>query len=117
MKKTLAVILVALGLMGCQQDRATLVWGEPTRPSVDVATPESFVVSPSEAYEIVRNKPWALSQKHVWHIYADERNYYVIDSFLGSSPRKALRTGVVVDGQTGEIRRRSSDKTSESDGG
>ncbi len=56
-----------------------------------------------EAFEIVRNKPWALSLKHIWHIYADAKYYYVHDSFLGSNSSLAKRHGVIIDGQTGEI--------------
>ena len=99
----LAALLVALGLAGCQPSKMNLVWDQPAPPASEVKAPVGFAVSPSQAYEAVRMKPWTLSLKHTWHIYADDKNYYVIDSFLGSSPGRALKAGIVVDGQTGAI--------------
>jgi hypothetical protein len=103
MNKRIIAMLVVLGTIGCQSAKIRLVWDQPTPPTAEVKAPGGFAVSPYEAYEIVRKKPWALSLKHIWHIYADDRNYYVMDSFLSSSPRKAIKTGVIVDGQTGTI--------------
>jgi hypothetical protein len=107
MKQTSLAMLVVLGLVGCQPDKMILVWDKATPPTAEIQAPAGFVVSPLEAYETVRQKPWSLSLKHIWHIYADEKNYYIIDSFLGSNPKKAIKTGVIVDGQSGKIKERS----------
>ncbi len=102
--KILLAIFIILLLIGCATS-LHLVSDQPGA-LINVATPLGFNVSPVQAYEVVKREPWALSSKHIWHIYADDRNYYIIDSFLGSSRYKALKTGVIVDGQTGEIKGR-----------
>ncbi len=81
------------------------VWMEKTAPPADLAAPTGFVVTPSKAYSVVLDSR-ALSMKHVWHVYADSRYYYVHDTFLGDSPSRAYAQGVGIDGQTGEIVKR-----------
>ena len=103
MNRLLLVLVIASALTGCNPDKLTLVSDQPGPPT-NATTPAGFSVSPGQAYETVWKEPWALSKKHIWHIYADDKNYYIIDSFLGSSPRKAIKTGVVVDGHTGKIK-------------
>jgi hypothetical protein len=107
MKKLLAISIIAL-LTGCASN-LYLVSDQPGSP-INATTPSGFTVSPIQAYEIVKKEPWGLSLKHIWHIYADKQNYYIIDSFLGSNRLKALKTGIVVDGQTGKIKKRTSNK-------
>ena len=79
------------------------VWTKDTPPTENVEPPNGFKITPSETFEIVRNKPWALSMKHIWHIYADSKYYYVHDSCLGSNSSLAKRYGVKIDGKTGKI--------------
>lgn len=102
MKKAATIIALALTFVGCQGDKVRLIWSAEQPPAASVTAPPGFKVSPSEAYSRVLNAR-RLSMKHVWHLYADDRNYYVIDSFPGSSAGMAVRSGVVVDGQTGEL--------------
>ncbi len=83
------------------------VWLEKKPPLKSMTAPKGFKITPFEAFEIVKQKPWSLSLKHVWHIYADSRYYYVHDAFLGSNSSLAKRQGVKIDGQTGEILNRN----------
>lgn len=78
------------------------VWKHPGRPPLRLAAPAAFIITPAEAYD----KVWAsrrLSLKHEWHLYADATHYYVLDSFLGSSPVRARLKGVRVEGRTGRL--------------
>ncbi len=84
------------------------VWTEGMRPPPDLATPAGFAISPSEAYSVAWDSR-ALSWKHIWHIYADSRFYYVHDIFLGDSPRRVFVQGLRIDGRIGGIANRSMD--------
>jgi len=68
--------------------------------------PQGFSISPEQAFFKVQGAG-SLSQKHCWEIYAYGKNYYVVDSFLGQSSSIVLKSGVIVDGQTGNILDRS----------
>ena len=103
MKRIAGIIVFAITLVGCQADKVRVIWIAPEPPTQAVATPSGFAVSPAQAYKTAATSR-RLSLKHIWHIYADDRNYYIIDSFLGSSAREALRNGVVIDGQTGKMK-------------
>lgn len=97
-------IAALLACTGCAVTRPATrpVWKHPGRPPSELATPAAFIITPAQAYD----KVWAsrrLSLKHVWHLYADATHYYVLDSFLGSSPVQARRKGVRVDGRTGRL--------------
>ncbi len=107
MRTLLSISTLCLVLLGCATPSRDVraVWTQPTAPPSDLPAPDGFTVSPSRAYSAVWDSR-ALSLKHVWHIYADSRYYYVHDTFLGDSPRRALAQGVRIDGQTGEIVRR-----------
>lgn len=101
----LRLILLSLGLFlcGCASTREVRpVWTQPTAPPARMPAPAGFAVTPAQAHSVVW-KSRVLSLKHVWHIYADSRFYYVHDTFLGDSPRRALKQGVRVDGQSGAI--------------
>ena len=74
-------------------------------PPADLPPPSGFTVTPAQAVSAARESG-SLSLKHVWHVYADSGYYYVHDTFLGDSPRRAFVQGVRVDGKTGEIVRR-----------
>lgn len=91
-------------LLGCAAPirDVSAVWTQPTAPPTDLPPPYGFTVSPLQAYSAIWDSR-ALSMKHVCHIYADSRYYYIHDTFLGDSPRRALAQGVRIDGQTGEI--------------
>lgn len=96
--------LVVVGCTAVPRDLQA-VWKEKAPPPSDLAASAGFAITPSKAYSVVFDLR-ALSLKHVWHIYADSRYYYVHDAFLGDSPRRAYAQGVRIDGQTGEIVRR-----------
>ena len=68
--------------------------------------PQGFLITPSQAFDKVFDTPGLLSRKHVWHIHTDSQYYYVHDTFLGDSSRRAYLQGVRVDGRTGDIVRR-----------
>ena len=86
---------------GCTGDINPVWTGKEKVPRAHPA-PEGFKVSPYEANQAVWDTR-RLSLKHVWHIYADGSNYYIIDSFLKSNSRIA-NSGIIVDGQTGKIK-------------
>ena len=66
-----------------------------------ISTPEGFGISPEEADQIrIKQKNNSIA---VHHIYADDKNYYICDGFFGSKTGKAVRTGLVIDGKTGDI--------------
>jgi uncharacterized iron-regulated membrane protein len=95
------LLLALLFMVGCTND-ITPVWTGKGNVPREHPTPEGFHISPYEANQAV----WEarrLSLKHIWHIYADGSNYYVVDSFLKSNSRIA-ESGVIVDGQTGKIK-------------
>ncbi len=97
-------IAALLACTGCAVTRPATrpVWKHPGRPPSELAAPAAFIITPAQAYD----KVWAsrrLSLKHVWHLYADATHYYVLDSFLGSSPVQARLKGVRVDGRTGRL--------------
>jgi hypothetical protein len=100
----LALLFTAV-VAGCAisgSESVSPVWTERGAPSSAVALPPGFRISPARAYAIARESR-RISLKHIWHIYADSRFYYVHDTFLGSGPRQARATGLRIDGQTGEI--------------
>ena len=76
-----------------------------TRPPTDLPAPAGFTATPAEAY-VRACESDMISLKHVWHIHADSRYYYVHDVYLGSSVRRAHNQGLRIAGQTGEIVRR-----------
>jgi hypothetical protein len=80
------------------------VWTQETEPPTDLAPPAGFTVTPRQAYDMIREANM-LSLKHVWHLYADSRYYYIHDVFLGSSAKLVRAEGVRINGQTGEIAR------------
>jgi len=87
--------------LGCSSE-LTPLWTGDTKVPINYPTPSGFNVSPFEANQ----KVWEskrLSLKHIWHIYKDNSNYYIIDSFVKSNSQIA-RSGIIVDGQTGEIK-------------
>ena len=97
-------IAALLACTGCAVTRPATrpVWKHPGRPPSELAAPAAFIITPAQAYD----KVWAsrrLSLKHVWHLYADATHYYLLDSFLGSSPVQARLKGVRVDGRTGRL--------------
>lgn len=65
-------------------------------------TPQGFAITPWEADQMVRSSR-RLSLKHVYHLYADDRYYYVLDGYLGSNSFKAISGGIKMDGQSGRI--------------
>ena len=102
---SLLSLIFALVFAGCAlaaSDSVSAVWTESGAPPSTVASPTGFRVSPSRAYAIARDSR-RLSLKHIWHIYADSRYYYVHDAFLGSGATRARKTGLRIDGLTGKI--------------
>ena len=100
-KIRISLSVLVLFFAGCTS-KINPVWtGKENVPETH-PTPAGFKISPYEANQIVW-KERRLSLKHIWHIYADETNYYVVDSFLKSNTRNA-ESGIIVDGQTGRIK-------------
>ena len=107
MRTLLSIVTLCLVVAGCTTlpSDVRAVWTEKTPPPADLAAPAGFGITPAKAYSVVFDSR-ALSLKHIWYVYADSRYYYVHDTFLGDSPRRAFAQGVRIDGQTGEIVRR-----------
>lgn len=99
------LLITCLTLGGCvsppREFRA--VWTQIGWPPSDLPAPSGFSVTPAQAFSIIARTPWTLSLKHDWDIYADSRYYYVHDTFLSDSQRRAFKQGVRVDGRTGKI--------------
>ena len=107
------LLMAVLLLTGCAARNVELIWRDAGGPD-GIQTPRGFAVTPGEAYRKVWDER-RLSLKHIWHIYADDTNYYVMDSFFGSSPRRAVVTGIVIDGRTGEVREQTSSRPHKAD--
>ena len=71
-------------------------------PSVSVETPAGFKTTPLEAYHRLQHydDTYADTSKHAWHIYADSRCYYLLDTFQHpeASSRFAFLHGIKIDG-------------------
>jgi hypothetical protein len=104
MRPSFIISLLCLLLTGCSslEKEFRPVWTQAKWPPASQSAPEGFKVTPRQAFAIV-GKSHARSLKHVWHLYADSRYYYVHDTFLGDSPRRVFKQGVRIDGRTGEI--------------
>lgn len=107
MRTFISILALCLMFVGCDTASRDVhpVWTQPTLPPADLPPPSGFKITPAQAVSAARESG-ALSLKHVWHIYADSDYYYVHDTFLGDSPRRAFTQGIRVDGRTGEIARR-----------
>lgn len=102
MKRILTAVLILATPFGCASQPRPIFTGSQAQSLDVLPTPHGFLISPAKAEEIVRTTK-RLSLKHRYHIYADDRFYYVCDAFLGSSGSFAARQGVKVDGRTGEV--------------
>jgi len=73
-----------------------------------ISTPVGFEITPKEADQVrIQQSSNSIA---VHHIYADGRNYYICDGFFGSKSNKAVNTGLAIDGKTGDVIGRGSDK-------
>lgn len=107
MRALIVISAFCLAFAGCAQPPQDFraVWTQSSLPPDGLQKPVGFRVTPKEACETIAESN-ALSLKHVWHIYADSRYYYVHDIFLGDGARRAHKQGVRIDGRTGKIVRR-----------
>ncbi|MGH9880620.1 MAG: hypothetical protein ACRD6N_04225 [Pyrinomonadaceae bacterium] len=107
MRSLLSISILCFALVGCAKASRDVraVWTQQTSPPANLPPPSGFTVTPAQAFSLARESG-ALSLKHVWYIYADSGYYYVHDTFLGDSPRRAFVQGVRIHGRTGEIVRR-----------
>jgi hypothetical protein len=102
-------ILAALGLVvclisaGCYGDIKEVWVSGSGRVPESLASVKGFSITPHEAQSIAE-KEFGM-RKTVQHIYADSRYYYIVDGLFGSSRSKAAKTGIRVDGKTGECER------------
>ena len=97
----LAAALTIVATMSCNKD-ITEVWAESSgRVPPSWPTPPGFTISPSEA-QTIADKYFG-PRKNVWHIYADSTNYYIVDGFFGSSPSRAAKAGLKINGTSGEF--------------
>lgn len=93
-------LLVCLMMVGCQGDMHEVWTGGSGRVPESSPVLEGFKISPREA-QAIAEKQFGM-RKTVQHVYADSRYYYIVDGFFGSSRSKAAKTGVRVNGITGE---------------
>lgn len=100
--RMILAMLTIVTLAACTSKNPRLVYSTADTAST-VTLPPGFRIFPAEAQLKVLQER-RLSLKHNWDVYADDHNYYVIDTFLGSSPRRARKTGIIIDGKTGEFR-------------
>jgi hypothetical protein len=102
-------IIIFLLLAGCVagpieslHDGTELVAEVTSESSLDLAaTPRGFKIFPSEAYRLVTK---GQEQKFSWSIYADRKNYYLVENaplFITTSAY-ARMYGVRVNGITGK---------------
>ncbi len=76
-KHLLILFAATLIITGCQPDKVKLVW-DTSGEAVGITTLTGFAISPVEAYaKVVESR--RLSLKHIWHVYADDENYYIMD--------------------------------------
>ena len=107
----LLIVLLLLFETGCVSyisscfDDVDPVWIEDTPPPINIEPPNDFKITPYQAYQRIGSQR-LLALKHVWHVYADSKFYYVHDAFLGSNSSMAKKYGVKIDGQTGKIMNR-----------
>ncbi len=106
MKKLAYIVVVMVALLmavGCQRSGMRYVCDSSPKIILEKA-PKGFHVTPSSAVLTVLNAR-LLPRWNTWHVYADEHDYFIIDSTLGSSKERAMVEGVIVDGLTGKIKR------------
>ena len=107
---TVAICLIGLVLTtasGCPAPAGVTYLGDSNNVDT-IATPVGFEIAPREAEQIRIQQ--AGNSIAVHHIYADESNYYICDGFLGSKAAKAVKTGLVINGKTGDVVDRESEK-------
>ncbi len=102
-------IIIFLFIAGCAtgpieslHDGTELVVEVTSESSLDsAATPRGFKISPSEAYRLVTK---GQEQKFSWSIYADMKNYYLVESapLYITTSAYARMYGVRVNGITGK---------------
>ena len=90
-----------MGIISCF-DNVRPVWKEGGYPPYDLATPDGFTVTPSEAH-FIANSTGDLPIKWAKDIYADQECYYVYVPSLISNSASAKHYGLKINGQTGEI--------------
>lgn len=72
-----------------------------------------FKITPDECSQIVmiyRMKHLKVIKKTVDGYYKDDQYYYVVDSFFGSTAYGAMKNGIKVNGYTGEVYDRKTQK-------
>lgn len=64
-------------------------------------TPQGFLISPAEAFSLLRLDP---AQKYSWSIYADSKNYFLVENIPLVTTTSALARmyGRRVNGRTGK---------------
>jgi hypothetical protein len=79
------------------------VWTGSDWPPKDMDAPESFSVSPWEAFQIAA-KSKRISLKHKWICYRDDQSYYIADSYgKRVNAITAFKYGLKINGITGEV--------------
>jgi hypothetical protein len=102
MHRLFPFIFALLIVTGCASGPQPIWNGDASTPLTSLPTPSGFSVTPAQA-EATARASRQLPLKVVYHVYADSQFYYVCDGFLGSSRRAAVRRGLKIDGQTGQI--------------
>lgn len=96
-------LLACLLMVGCHGEIREVWTGGSGHVPTSAPALEGFKISPHEAQAIAQ-KRFGM-RKTVQHVYADSRYYYIVDGLFGSSRSKAAKTGVRVNGKTGECER------------
>src|SRR4051812_28197901 len=109
MRAAIFIVCVCGVLIGCAMVPTGFhaIWLQSTPPPSDLSVPVGFKITALEAYtNLYRvDHSYADTNRHAWHIYADDRSYYFIDAVSNAdvSLRRAYVTGVQIEGQQGLV--------------
>lgn len=100
---------VTASMTGCGSLRDNSLQYVGDSNGVDAATaPAGFALSPGEAIDVVNDRHGP--RRYVRDIYHDEKSYYVVNGFKGSTPSRALKQGTIIHGQTGQVYNRDAEQ-------
>jgi len=97
--KMFLILLCLMPLLGCNNQLMYI--GDSNQVNLS-----GFKITPNECSTIVtlyRKEHLNLIKKTVDGYYRDDRYYYVVDSFFGSTASSARKYGIKVNGFTGEV--------------
>mgnify|MGYP003461649059 CR=1 FL=1 len=101
------LIFVILILFACSSNKLKYI-GDSNQVRLN-----DFKITPDECLKIVkiyRKNYLKVIKITVDGYYKDDQNYYVVDSFFGSTAYGAMKNGIKVNGYTGEVYDRGTQK-------